>query len=126
MNMPVQLVRPSVSSLVRACCSLALGTIRNMPPRAVAASNWGDSGADYLLRAAVPPATMGTVPALVQTIMPDFLAALAPVSAAAKIFQAGLQLTFDNAGQVNVPTLTGDPSFAAFVADGAPIMAPQI
>jgi hypothetical protein len=53
--------------------------------------------------------------------MPDFVQTLASLSAAAKIFRDGLQLTFGHAGQISVPTLLGDPSLAAFVQEGWPI-----
>lgn len=58
---------------------------------------------------------------LAQTIVPDFVASLTAQSAAARIFREGLQLSFGRAGQIAVPTLEGDPSFAAFVQEGYPI-----
>jgi hypothetical protein len=64
---------------------------------------------------------MGNTPALVQTWMPDFVATLTGHSTAAALFREGLQLSFGRAGQINVPTLFGDPSVAAFVAEGYPV-----
>jgi hypothetical protein len=64
---------------------------------------------------------MLTVPALVQTWMVDFVASLTGQSAAASLFREALQLSFGRSGQINVPTLLGDSSLAAFVAEGYPI-----
>jgi len=58
---------------------------------------------------------------LVQTVLLDFMATLAPRSAAAQIFREGLQLTFGRDGQISVPTIIGDPSLAAFVRESWPI-----
>jgi hypothetical protein len=59
-------------------------------------------------------------PALLRTVMPEFVATLATKSTAAQIFREGLQLLFDGAGMISVPTLLGDPSYAAFVKEGDP------
>src|SRR5262252_5469945 len=66
-----------------------------------------------------------TIPALVQTVMPDFVATLASRSAAASIFEQGLQLAFDGAGAISVPTILGNSAYASFVAEGAPIPVQQ-
>src|SRR5262249_17604241 len=50
---------------------------------------------------------------------------LATASAAAKIFKEGLMLTFGRAGRITVPTLLGNPSYAAFVAEGGAIPVAQ-
>jgi hypothetical protein len=52
--------------------------------------------------------------------MPSFLAALAPASAAASLFVTGLRLSFDGSGEISVPTIIADPSYASFTADAAP------
>jgi hypothetical protein len=120
---PIPTARSSVRSLVRACAAVALATIDRAHTSAVkiATSEWHDDGAEWILRAASQPASLSNAPALVQTIMPDFVATLAGHSAAASVFREGLQLSFGRAGQINVPTILGDPSLAAFVAEGFPI-----
>lgn len=122
-------VRSSVASLVRACAAHAIAATERTktPPVKIATRNWShDSGAIYLTqRAAVPPTDTSTTPALLRTIMPDFVATLSPDSAAAKIFKEGLQLSFDGAAQIAVPTLLADPSYASFVKEGNPIPVPQ-
>jgi hypothetical protein len=108
--------------LVRACAAAALEQLEGVPAYKIAKREWfADDGAAWLARAVPPSADTGSMPALVRTIMPDFVAALASQSAAAKIFRDGLQLTFGGAGQISVPTLLGDSSLAAFVAEGWPI-----
>ena len=102
--------RPSVRSLVRACAAAAIGVLdRTSPVRAVA-SEWPlDDGALWLLqRSATAPTSMTNAPALIQTVMPDFLATLTGQSAAARVFRDGLQLAFDHYGQIAVPTLRAD------------------
>jgi hypothetical protein len=116
--------RPSVKSLVRACCAAAIAALdrRPPPPAAVARREWpADAGAEWLCRAASDAASMANSPALVQTWMPDFVATLTGHSAAAALFREGLQLSFGRAGQINVPTLFGDPSLAAFVGESYPV-----
>ena len=115
--------RPSVRSLVRACASVAIGAIDRTSPHVVAANEWGhDDGARWLLQRA-PGASMDTsqAPGIVQTVMPDFVSTLATASAAAQIFKEGLMLKFDRAGKIAVPTLLGDPSYAAFVKESGAI-----
>ena len=116
--------RPSVRSLVRACASVAIGALDRTPPMAVAANEWRhDDGARWLLeRSPGASMDMSQAPGIVQTIMPDFVSTLATASAAAQIFKEGLMLKFDNrAGKIAVPTLLGNPSYAAFVREGGAI-----
>ena len=115
-------LRPSVRSLVRACIAVALECYEGIPASKIAKREWSaDEGAWWLARGPVSPTDTANAPALVHTLMPDFVQTLASQSAAAKIFKDGLQLTFGHAGQISVPTLLGDPSLAAFVQEGWPI-----
>jgi hypothetical protein len=87
----------------------------------VVAHEWPhDHVAEWLARAPTAPMDMTSAPALLRTMMPEFVATLATRSTAAQIFHEGLQLTFDGAGKIAVPTLVGDPSYAAFVKEGDP------
>lgn len=115
--------RPSVRSLVRACVCVGIGVLDRSPPLKVLAKEWAhDEGARWFLsRSASVPADMSNAPALVQTIMPDFVSTLATASAAAQIFKEGLLLKFDRAGRITVPTLLGNPSYAAFIAESGAI-----
>jgi hypothetical protein len=118
------ITRPSVRSLVRACCAAAIAALERIPPppAKVARREWqSDDGAEWLLRAASEPAMMATAPGLVQMWMVDFVATLTGQSAAASLFRDALQLSFGRSGRINVPTLLGDASLAAFVAEGYPI-----
>jgi hypothetical protein len=119
----VNIARPSVRSLVRACASIAIGALDRTPARSVAANEWRhDDGARWLLeRAAGASMDISQAPGIVQTVMPDFVSTLATASAAAQIFKEGLMLTFDRAGKIAVPTLLGNPSYAAFVGEGGAI-----
>jgi hypothetical protein len=115
-------ITPAVKCLVRACSAAAISAYDLVPVHQVIAREWSDdSNTQWLARAATSPMDMGNTPALVQTVIPDFVAALAGESAAARVFREGLQLSFDNAGYIGVPTLIGNPNYAAFVGEGDPI-----
>jgi len=114
--------RSAVRSLIRALTAMALEHYRGIPAGKIAQQRWsGDQGAAYLARAATQPADLAGTAALVRRLMPEFVQALASQSAAAKIFQDGLQLSFGRDGQISVPTLLGDPTLASFVQEGWPI-----
>jgi len=113
-----------VRSLVRACAASAIAIYDGTRPEEVARREWSrDSLVPWLLRTPSSPATMAATPGLVRTIMPNLITALAARSAAAKIFREGLELNFDGAGKISVPTLLGNSSYATFVAesDGIPV-----
>jgi hypothetical protein len=111
-----------VRSLVRACSAAALEVYEGTPASKIAKREWPtDDGAWWLARGPVSPADIASAPAVVHTVMPEFVQTLASQAAAAKIFRDGLQLTFGRAGQISVPTLLGDASLAAFVQEGWPI-----
>jgi hypothetical protein len=116
-------VRPSVRTLTRACVATGIAAMeRTTKPERIVAREWPrEEGVDWLVRAATTPTGLGDAPGVVRTIMPDFMATLAAESAAAQVFKEGLRLSFDRAGQINVPTILGDSTWGAFVAEGAPI-----
>jgi len=116
------MITPAVKCLVRACSAAAIGAFDGVAPQRVIAREWSDdANTQWLMRAAQSPTEMADAPAMVRTVVPDFVSALAAESAAARIFKESLQLTFDRAGQIAVPTLTADANYAAFVGESAPI-----
>lgn len=112
----------TVRSLVRASAAWMLGAYTHTPPMTIAKRQWiADKGAEWLCRAPTDITDTVSAPDLIRTVVPDFIATLAPASAAVRILQAGLQLTFGRAGKIAVPTIHGDPSYARFVKEGSPI-----
>jgi len=123
-DVPTELPSAPVRSLVRACAASAIAIYDRARPEEVARREWSrDSLVPWLLRTPSSPATMAATPALVRTIMPNLITALAARSAAARIFREGLELNFDGAGKISVPTLLGNSAYATFVAesDGIPV-----
>ena len=119
--------RPSVRSLVRACCAAAIGAADRTPVAKVALREWSDDrGVEWLTRAPSSITDTASAPALVHTVMPDFISTLATSSAAARFFKEGLQLTFDHAGRIAVPTIFGNTAYSAFVQEGAAIPLPAV
>jgi hypothetical protein len=117
--------RPAVRSLVRACASTAIGALDRTSAARVVAREWSDDrGAEWLTRGAVNITDTASAPPLIQTVMPDIMATLAPTSVAARLFREGLQLKFDRAGNIAVPTILGDSAYASFVQEGKPIPVP--
>src|SRR5262245_15684213 len=116
----------SVKSLVRACIAAGIGAYDKLAPAKVAAREWSrDNSIEYFLRApSAPIDTIGT-PDLVRTVMVDLVAALASQSAGARLFQDGLQLSFDSSGKISVPTILGDSAYAVFVKEGNPVPVQQ-
>jgi hypothetical protein len=111
-------------TLVRSVISAA-GTIdHSRSPQEFARQRWGTEVArsvDYLIRGAVSPATTTTVGWATElapiTLM--FLASLRPVSAGADVLARGLQLRFNGAASILLPTITTQA--AQFVGEGKPI-----
>src|SRR4029077_8114186 len=64
---------------------------------------------------------LATDTALAPSVVADLIATLGPVSAGARLLQAGLLLVFDSAGEVYVPGLEATADKVAFVREGAPI-----
>jgi hypothetical protein len=115
-------------SLTRACASFAIAGLdkRTTPIKALKA-NWShDTDAEYLVRSSVVPENIsGSASALMRQIMPDFLSTLTPESAGARLMKEGLNLEFNGAGSIAVPTLLADTAYASFIASGQPIPVTQ-
>jgi len=102
-------------SVVHACLDVA----RNVGKPIARKSDWpGDRTAKSITRAATSPTTLSDTPALAQVAM-HFIASLVPISAAAAVIARSLQLSFDNAAQISVPSVSLPA--AAFGGDGQPI-----
>ena len=113
----------AMRSLVRTCISAAATIDKSRSPAEYAARRWGSEVArnvDYVVRATSSPATTtqtGWAAELAPVVL-MFLASLKPVSAAADVLARGLQLRFDGAGTISLPTITTQP--AGFVGQSKP------
>lgn len=115
-------VTPAVKCLVQACAAAAIGALDRTPPERVAKREYpNDRVVEWLLRAPSQVLDTASAPPLARTIVADVITAIAPSSAAAKLFREGLQLSFDRAGTIAVPTLLGNMAYSGFVAEGRPI-----
>jgi hypothetical protein len=107
----------AVASLTRAALSTGMRTL----DRSYASHEkaWPhDRDIDLILRTAMTPTSTTNAAALTQ-IATAFLAALVPVSAAAALIARSLQLSFNGAASISMPTLT--LPLADFVGQGKPI-----
>src|SRR5712675_552576 len=116
--------RTSVNAVMRACAARALGALHKgrLDPVEHTRARWPDDRlAQFVVKAAASPAMhdQATWAAeLSHSVVADFIAALAPASAAADLFAKGLQLGFDQAGQVRVPSFVVELGNAGFAAAG--------
>ena len=109
--LPTDGIRTPVASLVRACAAKAIATLDGAPAEKIVKREWSRGGLaeELVLRSSsVPDSLTGSASSLVRTVMPSFVATLATDSAAARIFKEGLQLKFDGAGKISVPTIKAD------------------
>jgi hypothetical protein len=108
----------AVTSIVRA--AIATAVTQRGAAHGYIRGNWADdTDALHLVeRAATTPASLTNTTALAQ-VAASFLAVLAPVSAAASLLQRGVQLSFDGAAQIRLPTVA--PGIATFVQEGKAI-----
>jgi hypothetical protein len=114
--------KQSVRSLIRACIASALGVIERVPASKIVARQWPkDHIAHWIVRSPVSPQSTQTDTPLISTVMPDLISTLAPTSVAASLFREGLQLSFNQAGSIAVPTIIGNSTYSAFVKEGDPI-----
>jgi hypothetical protein len=109
----------AVMSLSRAAISTGLRAL----DRNFAGPAWPhDRDVELVLRAPTTPTSTVNAAALARVAY-SFLAALVPVSAAAALISRSLQLSFDGAASIAMPSLS--LPLANFVAQGAPIPATQ-
>lgn len=130
MNMPAAIDAPSFKrdpalSIARAAVAAAMARIdRSATAAEHATKAWPfDREAQLLTRAATAPLDSTSLAALVQ-VAAAILPMLTPYSAAARLFSAGLEVTFTReAGAYTIPGLS--QAAVAFVAEGAPKPAVQ-
>jgi hypothetical protein len=105
-------------SVTRALAAVALSGKEN--PLKVVQRNWPeDDAAELIVRAAASPATTSSVTQVLPTVVGPFLRALAPASAATRLFQRALQLDFSGVHQYTIPYPSAVP-VPIFIAEGAP------
>jgi hypothetical protein len=119
----------NVRAITRACIATARGKAsqRGLAASEIVRRTWpNDETARLITRAASePPATISGIAALARIILPDFVAAMAPVSAAAALVDAGLQFTFDSAAYISVPSFAAIPTGVAYCGEAQPIPVQQ-
>jgi hypothetical protein len=115
----------AMDTLIRACIVTAHGKLNpNSSTRAFASGRWGSEEAhnvENVLKAASAPAATSTVgwAKELSPIVVAFLTNLVPMSAGADLLGRALGLSFDGAGQINLPMVT--TPLADFVGEGQPI-----
>jgi hypothetical protein len=102
-------------------------TMTNKTPRGVVGfveAQWPqDPALHELTRAAQNPSSMTSASALAATVVSDFMASLAPISAAATLMGFGVQASLDGIAEVQYPKRsTGIPAHdVGWIAEGNPI-----
>jgi len=97
----------------------------------IARQTWaGDEITPAILKAASAPAdtvTTGWAKELAPTLVGDFIGSLQPVSAASKLINAGLRITLDGFGSLNIPkrSTAKAATDVAWVQEGQPIPTKQ-
>lgn len=115
--------RAALRSWVRSiiCAARARISRKNLSPFDVAKKSWPhDRQLELHLRAPVTPSGLGDTAAAVSPITTEYLAAMAPLSAAASLINATFKLRFGEASRIYVPSIITAPQMA-FVAEGEPL-----
>ena len=121
---PSALRRAGVTALARTAVAHLLAKIDGGNPGQMAEKMFpGDGDVALLSKGAVATTTTGNMPALVQTLVADFIASLGGVSAGAVLLGQSLQLKFDGNGAISIPTFVADAALVSFVREGYPIPA---
>ncbi len=131
MNAPLKsnsaLRQAAVKSLIRAVLAHARAAkdkSQIAQPEELLAQSWPDDYlAHVLVRSAVSPPTLSSVTNILAQVVPAFIEALRPLSAAADLISMALNLTWDRAAQLWVPTMT--IPLGGFVGAGLPFPAQQ-
>ena len=111
--------RSSTRTVARVCASVLLANKQGESPVKFVQRNFpDDADAEWLTRAATTPTSTAT--GLAATVTAPFLRALAPVSAATRLFSRAMQLDFDGVYQYLVPTYSSAAPIPIFVGEGAP------
>jgi hypothetical protein len=98
------------------------------PAAAFARERWNDGVSEILVRGISPPETIGTAAALTAQAVGDFVATLAPISAAASIFAVAPRVDLAHFASVRVPARASplSPAQAMWIDENNPIPATQL
>jgi hypothetical protein len=108
-------------SVARMLASVALGPRLREDPEKLVSKTWpSDIQAELLTRAAVAPTSTSNATALTPTMTGAFLHALAPQSAASRLFERCLKLDFTGAHQFLIPYPSLVP-LPIFIGEGQPM-----
>ena len=108
-------------SVARMLASVALGPRLREAPEKFVSKTWpSDIQAELLTRAAVAPTSTSNAAALTPTMTGAFLHALAPQSAASRLFERCLKLDFTEAHQFLIPYPSLVP-VPIFIGEGQPM-----
>jgi hypothetical protein len=126
-----ELDAPAGNLFTRFIAAHAVATVRKATPQTVASVLWPSDRnvAELIERAASAPAmttVSGWAAELAHKVVVDALATLGPASAAIKIIQRGLVLSWDGAGQIAAPGFVAGAGNASFVVEGNPIPVRQL
>src|SRR5262245_14465961 len=120
------LARRNADALTRAVTAHLLAEHQHGFPADVLRHHWPDDKvAGLIVRAQTSPATTTSAAwsELVGSAQADFVSTLGPLSAGAQLLSRGIQLSFDGAGEIQVPGLLVSAGGASFVQEAAPIPA---
>jgi hypothetical protein len=126
---PAALRSRSAEVLVRAVAAHAIAELQPSHVSTVVKQYWPeDRDTELITRAATTPATItgsGWASNLASTALADFIASMAPASAAAQLLELGLQLQFSRASAIMVPGMIADATKVGFVGESQPIPVQQ-
>src|SRR5690242_7732185 len=123
-NMPSQAEYERIASIsgrafFRAASGALLGYVGRTSPLEIVKQRWpSDQDAQVLAKAAMVPTSTANTGALVQAVVAEGIASLAPQSAGAAILRRGLELQLGQAGAIVVPTVLAQATDFAFIAEG--------
>jgi hypothetical protein len=117
---PSAIAKAALASLARGC-AIAAGQRRDPELGRALRAEWQDDRAAVLVaRSATTPHSLSDT-ALAPTFVRAVVESLAPASAGAQVLGMGLQLAFDGAASITVPSFIASASNASFVGEGTAI-----
>jgi hypothetical protein len=112
--------RSTTRSVARALASVMLAAKQQESAVKICTRTWpDDEAASYILRAAATPTSTATASSLTPTLVGSFLRALAPVSAATRLFERAIRLDFDGVSHYVIPYPSVVP-VPIFIGEGQP------
>jgi len=118
--------RPRGIHVERSIIAAAKAALTKTDPVGVAKTLWpNDQTTHLLLRAAVSPTSTTSASALSIDTAIDFVGALAPLSAAARLINIGMRVSLTGRNSISIPRRVGGKaaSDVAWIAEGSPIPA---